>query len=188
MSQEIRKWLIIKDNYVINAIIWDGITPYQYPEPYDRMIEDVEQAINIGMWYEETENLFYNPTGVPIDWPIELLSMGSPYPLLYNGVWIHPLNGVEHLFLKSILPHTILHFNDEYQVMKYQEDFEQGDKFDPEYGIPIYSYLASETLNKKIVKTYHYQNQDGWFTQTGVDYDLMTYTGEVTSTRAKVNM
>jgi hypothetical protein len=26
MSQEIKKWLIIKDNYVINAIIWDGVT------------------------------------------------------------------------------------------------------------------------------------------------------------------
>jgi hypothetical protein len=30
MSQEIKKWLIIKDNYVINAILWDGITEYQY--------------------------------------------------------------------------------------------------------------------------------------------------------------
>ena len=183
-----KKWLIIKDNYVINAIIWDGVTEYEYPDPYDKMIEDVEEYINIGMWYEEAENLFYSPTGVPEDWPIELLSMGSPYPLLYNGVWIHPLNGVEYIFLKSILPHTILHFNDEYQVIKSQEDFEQGDKFDPEYGIPIYSYLASETLNQKIVKTYHYQNQDGRFTQIGVDYDLMTYTGEVTSTRANVNM
>ena len=28
MSQEIKKWLIIKDNYVINAILWDGITEY----------------------------------------------------------------------------------------------------------------------------------------------------------------
>lgn len=183
-----KKWLIIKDNYVINAIIWDGITEYKYPDSYDKMIEDKEEYVNIGVWYEAAENLFYSPIGVPIDWPIELLSMGSPYPVLYNGVLVQPLNGVEHLFLKSILPHTILHFNDEYQAIKSQEDFDQGDEFDPEYGIPIYSYLASETLNQKIVKTYHYQNQDDRFIQTGVDYDLMTYASEVRSTRANVNM
>ena len=179
MSQEIKKWLIIKDNYVINAIIWDGVTPYQYPDPYDQMIEDVEQSINIGMWYEEAENLFYSPTGVPVDWPIELLSMASPYPVLYNGIWVQALNGVEHLFLKSILPHTILHFNDEYQVMKSQGDFEQGDVFDPEYNIPVYSYLASKTLNQKIVKTYHYHIQDEGFIQTNVEYDLISYNTEV---------
>jgi hypothetical protein len=179
MSQEIKKWLIIKDNYVINAIIWDGVTEYQYPDPYDQMIEDPEQIVNIGTWYEEAENLFYSPTGVPVDWPIELLSMASPYPVLYNGIWVQALNGVEHLFLKSILPHTILHFNDEYQVMKSQRDFEQGDVFDPEYNIPVYSYLASKTLNQKIVKTYHYHIQDEGFIQTNVEYDLISYNTEV---------
>jgi hypothetical protein len=99
--------------------------------------------------------------------------------VLYNSVWIQPLNGVEYIFLKSILPHTILHFNDEYQVIKSQEDFEQGDEFDPEYNIPVYSYLASETLNQKIVKTYHYQIQDGGFIQTNVEYDLISYNTEV---------
>jgi hypothetical protein len=175
MSQEIRKWLIIKDNYVINAIIWDGITQYQYPEPYDKMIEDVEQKVNIGMWYEENENIFYNPTGVPIDWPIELLSMGSPYPVLYNKIWVQPLNGVEYMFLKSILPHTILHFNDEYQVIKSQKDFEQGLEINSNYGIPIFSYLASKTLNKKIIKKHHYTIQDDIFLQSNIDYELVDY-------------
>jgi hypothetical protein len=181
-----KKWLIIKDNYVINAIIWDGVTEYQYPDPYDQMIEDVKEYISIEMWYEESENLFYSPIGVPEDWPIELLSMGSPYPLLYSGVWIQPLNGVEYLFLKSILPHTILHFNDEYQVMKSQEDFEQGDEFDPDYGIPMYSYLGSEILNQKIVKTYHYQNNNDRFIQTQVNYDLVPYNTEVNLKRANI--
>ena len=72
MSQEIRKWLIIKDNYVINAIIWDGVTEYQYPDPYDQMIEDVKQNVNIGTWYEESENMFYQPIGIPPDYPEEL--------------------------------------------------------------------------------------------------------------------
>ncbi len=174
-----KKWLIIKDNYVINSIIWDGVTEYEYPDPYDKMMEDEEEYVGIGMWYEEPENLFYSPTGVPEDWPIELLSMGSPYPLLYNGLWIHPLNGVEHLFLKSILPHTILHFNEEYQQIKSQTDFEQGNEFDPKYNIPIYSYLASETLNQKIVKTYHYETIDGIFHQTSVNYDLTSYDTQI---------
>jgi hypothetical protein len=181
-----KKWLIIKDNYVINTIVWDGVTEYQYPDPHDQMIEDVEEYINIGMWYEEAENLFYSPTGVPEDWPIELLSMGSPYPVLYNSVWIQPFNGVEHLFLKSLLPHTILHFNEEYIEIKSQTDFEQGDEFDPEYNIPIYSYLASETLNQKIIKTHHYQINDNLFTQTDVNYDLVPYNTEVNIKRAMI--
>jgi hypothetical protein len=75
MSQEIKKWLIIKDNYVINAILWDGITEYQYPDPYDEMMEDIEQNISIGSWYERSKNTFYMPIGIPPDWPTELLEI-----------------------------------------------------------------------------------------------------------------
>jgi hypothetical protein len=106
--------------------------------------------------------------------------------VLYNSIWIQPLNDTEHLFLKSLLPHTILHFNEEYMEIKLQSDFEQSDEFDPEYNIPIYSYLASETLNQKIIKTYHYQINDSIFLQTDVDYDLVPYNTEVNVKRAIV--
>lgn len=67
-----RKWVVIKDNYVINAFIWDGITPYTYPDPHDLIIEDVEQSIGIGMWYEASENNFYQPIKKPNDIPQEI--------------------------------------------------------------------------------------------------------------------
>lgn len=67
-----RKWVIIKDNYVINTIIWDGVSDYKYPGPHDHMIEDVEQNIGIGMWYEEAEDNFYMPINKPPDIPEEL--------------------------------------------------------------------------------------------------------------------
>lgn len=67
-----RKWVAIKDNYVINAFIWDGVTEYNYPDPYDLIMEDVDQNIGIGMWYEENENNFYQPIHKPLDMPKEL--------------------------------------------------------------------------------------------------------------------
>lgn len=67
-----RKWVVIKDNYVINAFIWDGETPYSYPDAHDLILEDVEQNIGIGMWYEEAENNFYQPVKRPNDIPHEL--------------------------------------------------------------------------------------------------------------------
>jgi len=67
-----RKWLVIKDNYVINAFIWDGVTEYTYPDAHDLIIEDVAQNVGIGMWYEESEGNFYQPVKKPIDNPKEL--------------------------------------------------------------------------------------------------------------------
>lgn len=67
-----RKWLVIKDNYVINAFIWDGIQEYTYPDPHDLILEDVDQSVGIGMWYEESENNFYQPVNKPNDIPEEL--------------------------------------------------------------------------------------------------------------------
>jgi len=67
-----RKWVVIKDNYVINAFIWDGVTEYTYPDAHDKIIEDVEQNVGIGMWYEESEGNFYQPISKPADLPSEL--------------------------------------------------------------------------------------------------------------------
>lgn len=67
-----RYWLIIKNNYVINRVIWDGETDWTYPGEHDLIIEDVDQNLSIGDWYEEEESLFYRPLGIPPDWPDEL--------------------------------------------------------------------------------------------------------------------
>jgi hypothetical protein len=64
-----KKWVIIKSNYVIDAIIWNGIDTYQYPYPYDLMIEDTTLEIGIGDWYETSENIFYRPLKTPPDFP-----------------------------------------------------------------------------------------------------------------------
>ena len=65
-----RRWAIIKSNYVISVIIWDGITPYQYPFPYDTMVEDLLETAAVGDWYETSEDIFYRPLlKIPPDFP-----------------------------------------------------------------------------------------------------------------------
>ena len=41
------KYAIIKNNEVINVIIWDGKTPFHYPFEHDEMIKSDE--LQIGM-------------------------------------------------------------------------------------------------------------------------------------------
>jgi len=76
-----RKWLAIKNNYVVNAFIWDGITEYTYPDPECVIMEDIEQKIGIGMWYEEPEDVFYMPISKPND---------PNYPEELNYIWDVP--------------------------------------------------------------------------------------------------
>jgi hypothetical protein len=65
-------WLIIKDNYVINKVTWDGVTPWTYPMPHDSIMEDTDFNAGIGDWYEATEGIFYRPLSTPPDVPEEL--------------------------------------------------------------------------------------------------------------------
>lgn len=65
-----KRWAIIKSNYVIDMIMWDGITPYQYPFSYDIMIEDPTYTVGIGDWYELSEKIFYRPLSTPPDFPV----------------------------------------------------------------------------------------------------------------------
>lgn len=64
-------YAIIKNNYVIGKIGWDQemYPDYQYPFEYDLMIEDVNENVNIGDWYESAEGIFYRPLSTPPDWP-----------------------------------------------------------------------------------------------------------------------
>jgi len=64
-----KRWAILKSNYVIDVIMWDGVTPYQYPFPYDIMMEDTTYSIGIGDWYEASEGVFYRPLSIPPDFP-----------------------------------------------------------------------------------------------------------------------
>jgi len=63
------RWAIIKSNYVIDVIIWDGITPWQYPGNYDYMIEENTESVGYGDWYEVSEKIFYKPLQTPLDFP-----------------------------------------------------------------------------------------------------------------------
>ena len=63
---------IIRDSYVVNRIVADAM-PADYPWPHDAIIEDVNECIYIGDWYEASEGIFYRPiTGIPPDVPSEL--------------------------------------------------------------------------------------------------------------------
>jgi hypothetical protein len=67
---EKRYWLVIKDNYVIDYVVWDGVTPYVYPFPHDLLKEDIDRIAGIGDWYEMSEDIFYRPLGkTPPDFP-----------------------------------------------------------------------------------------------------------------------
>ena len=41
------RYAIIKNNEVINVIIWNGVTPFEYPFDYDEIIQSNE--LQIGM-------------------------------------------------------------------------------------------------------------------------------------------
>ena len=62
-------YVILKSNYVIDLIHWDGITPYEYHGAYDTMIQDPDMILTIGDWYEATEGVFYRPLSIPPDYP-----------------------------------------------------------------------------------------------------------------------
>lgn len=49
-------YVIIKDNEVINKVIWDGVSKWEYPFPYDEIIQSDELQIGMmkdddGIWY-----------------------------------------------------------------------------------------------------------------------------------------
>lgn len=73
-----RYWAVIRNGYVIERIIWDGISNWQYPHPHDFLIEDKDENLGIGDWYEESENIFYRPIGIPVDVPLEIMSLLRP--------------------------------------------------------------------------------------------------------------
>jgi hypothetical protein len=64
-----KQYAIIKQNYVIDKITWDQqmYPDYVYFFSYDSMIEDINENINIGDWYESSEKIFYRPLSTPPD-------------------------------------------------------------------------------------------------------------------------
>ena len=60
-------WLVLKNNYVIDRVLWDGETEWQYPGEHDYLIEDVYEEVAIGSWYEESEDVFYRSYRKPVD-------------------------------------------------------------------------------------------------------------------------
>lgn len=70
-------YVIIKDNYVIDRVVADS--EFVYPLPHDLIVEDVDMNINIGDWYEESEDIFYRPINRnPLDWPDEIKPLEQP--------------------------------------------------------------------------------------------------------------
>ena len=60
------RYAIIKNNAVVNVIIWDGKTKFEYPFDYDEMIQS--DALQIGMqlvdgvWIQKEEELTLDDT------------------------------------------------------------------------------------------------------------------------------
>lgn len=68
-----RYYLILRDNWVVNRFVNDGEFDWESPHELGYIMEDVEGFVNIGDWYEESENVFYRPLSIPPDYPQELI-------------------------------------------------------------------------------------------------------------------
>lgn len=68
-------YAIILRSYVINRVVGDK--DFKYEGEYDLIIEDVNENIGIGDWYEASEGVFYAPRTKPNDkdMPEELNAM-----------------------------------------------------------------------------------------------------------------
>lgn len=66
------KYIVLKCNYVIASLVMDenAALTYVYPEPHDAVVHDPEEKIGIGYWFEQSENIFYVPVGIPPDSPL----------------------------------------------------------------------------------------------------------------------
>lgn len=52
-----KTWAVIKDDVVIDSVLWDGETEWEYPFPYDELIEITEELkIGIDWWKDEEGN------------------------------------------------------------------------------------------------------------------------------------
>ena len=58
-------YLIIKNNYVTNRILWDGVQDIKHDG--DLIKPDKQENVCIGDWYEEAEDIFYGPRSMPKD-------------------------------------------------------------------------------------------------------------------------
>ncbi len=73
-------WIIIKNNYVIDCVAWDGVTDFTYPFPHDTMLEATGDYAYAGRgdWYEASEDIFYRPLITPPDSPLYEESLNFP--------------------------------------------------------------------------------------------------------------
>jgi hypothetical protein len=46
-------WAVMLNGVCIAKIVWDGVTPYNYPGPHDEMIWDPDNAIAVEEYQDE---------------------------------------------------------------------------------------------------------------------------------------
>lgn len=51
------KYAVIKDDQVIDTVLWDGVTEWEYPFPHDELIQSDE--LGIGMCRDENGEWYY---------------------------------------------------------------------------------------------------------------------------------
>lgn len=68
------KHAIIRGGYVVNMVEWDpeAAPGWTYPHPHDKVVQDLDENVAVGDWYEEAEDIFYRPLRTPSDLPEEL--------------------------------------------------------------------------------------------------------------------
>lgn len=60
-----KKWAIITGNEVINTVLWDGVTEWEYPFPHDEMVE-VTDELRIGIgWWKDEQGVWNEPIPIP---------------------------------------------------------------------------------------------------------------------------
>jgi len=58
---ELTPHIVVKSGYAIAKLMLEVDTPFIYPDPYDIIVVDATDTVEVGDWYEEAEDIFYRP-------------------------------------------------------------------------------------------------------------------------------
>ena len=133
-----KKWAVIRDDVVIDLVVWDGETEWQYPFPHDEMVEITEKK-NIGIgWYWENGAWHVPESTSTVGWHHDYeIRITAPTALMdvETGVLIHFVKNnlpvvvegdTTHLYCNEILPEhqpLISSFSEQGVVVEYTKPY-----------------------------------------------------------------
>ena len=132
-----KKWAVIRDDVVIDSVVWDGETDWQYPFPHDEMIELTELKIGIGwhrvdgVWHEPVpvvERTWHHDYEIRITAPTALMDVetGVLIHFVKNNLPVVVEGDTTYLYCNEILPKhqpLISSFSEQGVVVEYTKPY-----------------------------------------------------------------